>query len=323
MLIILEGPDCARKTTLAQDIVARLSRTDPNATIELLHRGPPSGHPLDEYVVPLLDYRPGMNRHIICDRWHWGEYVYPRVLRRESKMDIPIFRYIEMFLTSRGAITVLLNPPIADLQECMRLRGDDTIRENQLPAIIDSYEVIADGLSSTWCLRPPESRITPDSVIATARGRERLAVPLNRFVTPVGSAAPDTILFGDIRSCVGVDCGHNTHHSPNGTAFMPYPGTSGDYLMHALEEYEINREYVMLANACDVDDSSQITTATRADVVALGRNAHLFLTAHEIRHATVPHPQFIRRFHHTASAAYGKLIQGVIRTERNELTWRP
>ncbi len=323
MLIIIEGPDCARKTTLARDIVARLAASGPDNTVELLHRGPPGGHPLDEYVVPLLGYRPGRGHHIVCDRWHWGEFVYPHVLKRATQLDLPMFRYIEMFLQSRGAITVLLNPELAELQDCIRERGDDLVNVEQLPEIQMRYDIISDAMSSTYESIYPAS-MTPDTVIALARGKEGPAAALNMFITPVGSPAPDTILFGDVRNCSGYDCRHSTRHSQRGPAFMPYPGTSGHYLMHALEEYEINREYVMLANSCDVDDVLALTPLShQREFVALGRNAHLQLTALQIKHAAAPHPQFIRRFHHAAASSYGKLIQGLIGTERNELTWRP
>src|SRR5215212_9925147 len=107
MLIILEGPDCSGKTTLADQLQVEIERTTKEEVLRL-SSGPPTGHPLDEYVVPLLGYRPATGTHIICDRLHWGETVYPMILKRPSGLDGAIFAYIEAFLMSRGAYVVSL-----------------------------------------------------------------------------------------------------------------------------------------------------------------------------------------------------------------------
>ena len=319
MLIILEGPDCARKTTLARDIVTRLAVIDPTSRIELLHRGPPTRHPLDEYVTPLLDYRPDTGRHIICDRWHWGEMVYPTVLNRKTKMDFAIFRYIEMFLQSRGAVTTLMCPPLEELEACMARRGDGLIERWQLPDLRWKFSQTQD-ISTTGNL--VSHRPTPDSVIANAQSAERRAAGLNSFVTPVGHPSPEFIIFGDVRGCSGIDCDHKIAHSTLGPAFMPYNGTSGHYLLSALN-HQLTAWGMMLANVCDVDDVQKLNVDRRCKVLALGKNAHRRLNELNIRHAAVPHPQYVRRFHHLAAPLYGQLIRELIGTERDETGWRP
>src|SRR5690348_14510865 len=116
MLIILEGPDGAGKTTLANEIIRfftglSLHRHEP---IELLHKGPCISHPLDEYELPLINYRPGA-KHIVCDRWHLGEAIYPAILKRNTKWDVAIDRHIELFLRSRGACQIGLTATSAEL----------------------------------------------------------------------------------------------------------------------------------------------------------------------------------------------------------------
>jgi hypothetical protein len=320
VLIILEGPDCARKTTLAHDIVTRLAVIDPTSRIELFHRGPPTRHPLDEYVTPLLDYRPDTGRHIVCDRWHWGEMVYPTVLNRKTKMDAPVFQYIEMFLQSRGAVTTLMCPPLEELEACVVRRGDGLISVNQLPELRHMFIHTRD-FSTTGDF--VSHRPTPDSVIANAQSAERRAAGLNSFVTPVGHPSPEFIIFGDVRGCSGVDCQHRIAHSTLGPAFMPYNGTSGHYLLSALDTPLGMMFGIMFANACDVDDVRKLNVDRRCKIIALGKNAHRRLDELNIRHAAVPHPQYVRRFHHLAAPLYGQLIRELIGTERDETGWRP
>src|SRR3982751_3015453 len=124
MLIILEGPDCAGKSTLASKLACELEKQFPSNTVTLLHKGPPEAHPLDEYEWPLLSYRPQRGQHIICDRWHWGESVYPTVLGRPSLLDDGIRFHIEMMLRSRGAVVVHVSAHDHVLEQCISRRGE-------------------------------------------------------------------------------------------------------------------------------------------------------------------------------------------------------
>jgi hypothetical protein len=131
------------------------------------------------------------------------------------------------------------------------------------------------------------------------------------------------LIVGELRNCDGVDCDHSVHHHTTGTAFMPYPATSGSYLLGALLTTPLLPR-ATLANACDVDDPVALHYALgNPDVIALGRAAHLRLADAGISHATVPHPQFVRRFHHRESERYGKLIESLVGTRENQLSWRP
>ena len=49
MLIIVEGPDGAGKTTLVAALATALRASSDSASVDVLHRGPPVAHPLLEY----------------------------------------------------------------------------------------------------------------------------------------------------------------------------------------------------------------------------------------------------------------------------------
>ena len=113
MLIICEGPDSVGKSSLAARFKQHVERGSGvgESGVELLHKGPPVLHPLDEYVVPLLHYRPFRGEHVVCDRWHWGEGVYPQVFPRSTQFDDAVRYYTELFLMSRGAYVVHVSGP--------------------------------------------------------------------------------------------------------------------------------------------------------------------------------------------------------------------
>src|SRR5262245_36173568 len=316
MLIILEGPDGTGKTSLAQRLAVQLAVKYPRDRVEVLHRGVPSptSHPLDEYVLPLLDYGPNEGRHIVCDRWHWGEYVYPRALKRESRMDDAVFRYVELFLQSRGAVIYWPFTRVDELsQRLITLNKDQHILPD-LPELQYFYHEVSERSRLHQLLR--QSDTTPDRLINAGHFNEVLHSQLNPFVTLVGDRNPHALLIGDVRHAY-----RNGHidlddHRP---AFMPYQATSGHYLLGA----DIPCTYA-LANACDVDNIFELIKQARPRrIVALGSKAHRALTASNIPHGAVPHPQYVRRFHPRARQQYYDLLVDTIETEEDHHTWRP
>lgn len=332
MLIILEGPDGSGKTTLARTLEERVRESDPDAKIEVWHRGAPKRHALNEYAVPLFDYRPGRRHHIICDRWHLGELVYSTVRRGGRTTLTPaVDLWLEMFLRSRGAYVVGTDQLIpADYAEVFRRRGDaDRLMQlDELDAVRDAYELHADrvdqmiytprhvelgdaSIQRLWCM-------TVSEIIQWAADIELRAADLNDLVTYVGPPTVDVLLVGDVRNNRTDVC-----EDPNRPAFVPYPPTSGDYLATALtivqHAWRDERRRIGIVNANDVDDvrAAWERVGQPEHVVALGTYAHKTLQRVNIPHGMVPHPQYARRFHHDRVGRYAAtLIGAALRRER-------
>lgn len=325
MLVILEGPDGSGKSTLAQELAEYLGRTTSDK-IEVWHAKRPERHPLNEYLRPLRTYRPGTGHHLILDRWHWGEAVYPAVLDRETELDSPVWWAIEAYLRRLGALVV----------ECDRYATQeyvDLYRERGLDDTPDSWQLTHLGRirdefhrtvyrsqlpSLTYC--PGDDKVA--AIVAEARELETNYRVLSEFTTYLGPLRPEVLLLGDERNIVP----RADPENPD-PAFVPFRGTSGYYLLRALTSLTSRqwRHSIGLANACDVDDPVELRRKLgEPPVVALGKNAYgKMMTSGFTDVGVVPHPQFVRRFHHRKHVEYGWLIHTASRTREDLSKWLP
>jgi thymidylate kinase len=313
MLIILEGPDGAGKSTLAEslsDEIVRQSTRD--ATVEILHKGPPAEGAtiLTEYMDPLLDYRPGGDRHVICDRWHLGELVYPGMLSRSSlALDRVGFAYLEMFLASRGALAVHVDAGYDTLLDVLHKRDKETVLD---------YEFRVSTQRARFRRAFARTRLPkyatrtgyhdPVEVVRIARTTDGVGAR-TYAVNPsyAGPALPRYLLLGDTR---------NDSPPP---AFGPHVGTSGRYLLESIKSRWLENGDVGVANVNDPDSGDVIELLRIFEyprTVALGEHAWATVqdqlaSAPDVRKTVgaVPHPQHWRRFFHRYARDYARIIE--------------
>lgn len=306
MLIIIEGSDCVRKSALVARLAERVAQLYPGDTVDVRHAGPPTKHPLDEYVVPLLDYRPARSHHVICDRWHLGESVYPHVFGRETRFDLATQAYTDLVLRSRGALLVHVDAEDSEVEDCLRSRGDDLVNPSQASNILRRFRSSAEAsLLPTVVVRGFQvSEDDVDALVRKAYALDLVQRTLSPFATYVGSRTPGTLLLGDVRH------GHVKGEPNLLPAFMPYGATSGHYLLASVVAQlgpQVLR-HVGIANACDDDDHEALWILLgKPDTVALGRRAGK-KTPWATRN--VPHPQFQRRFRYADGGSYALSIFG-------------
>ena len=134
MIIMLEGPDLAGKTTLAKMIRRRIKNS------VIVHRGPPTGTWDDEYLKPLQEMYETGGAYIL-DRWHWGETIYGPILRGRSIVDDDALEVIETWCTEHGVTRVLLMPSYELLRKRWEQQGDELVTSlTQLMQIAGEYQ---------------------------------------------------------------------------------------------------------------------------------------------------------------------------------------
>ena len=129
MIIVLEGPDLAGKTTYA--------RTLEREGFEYHHSGPLTGCAREAYLYPLESMRSGDH---VLDRWHLGELFYGPPLRGESKVSPKLFNEIETQLTALGAKRFIVIPPLDEIVQRHAERGDDLLSLEQIKQAHAFYE---------------------------------------------------------------------------------------------------------------------------------------------------------------------------------------
>jgi thymidylate kinase len=317
MLVIIEGCDGTGKSTLAARLAERLDGA------EVLHLGPPKRHPLEETVLALDDYTPGSGRHVIVDRFHLGEMIYGPIYRGESKLGPlggPEHKWVDLWLKSRGALQVVLTATLKTVEDRIGVRGDDFVKNEHLRSILREYaqaahlSMVATN-SHVYPLEGIEEMLLEDAALLEA------AVVASRMfeVTDRWTGDPDplTLLVGEETSPAHLRGRRPMYKAP----FVPYPNTSGWYLLDVLPADVLTR--CAIVNALEVDLPAVLGRLQPRHVVALGGKARAALTEARIGRPffTTDHPQFVRRFHHDRLPEWGAHLAALAQG-KEFLPWR-
>lgn len=317
MFIVLEGCDGTGKSTLAGAVAAEIMGRDPDCSVEEIHRGPLKRPPLDEYVHDVADYLPGGLRHIVADRWHWGEEIYGPIYRDKSAMTLGQFRWVELWLASRGVDVWHVTQPLDRLQSRLQARGEDFLQADHVDLVRGMFEDLA-GKSAvhTGTVMPDgDISLIVKQIVDRAEYTEReIGDRIVRFPSYVGRAVPHTLLVGEKRG--------GTPPYVTDSAFMAINGNSGDFLLSSLPDDDWWKGVALVNGVEEGDKLVQLVDELAGpQVVALGRAASDVLLDLDIDHGGVPHPQFVRRFHNKRKAEYGRMIKQHAQTGEMKYSW--
>lgn len=136
MFIIIEGPDGAGKTMLANKLRDQTGYM-------LLHRSQPKTEEekakmMDEYLQVIKS-----GKNCIFDRAWYSEMVYGPVMRDASVIDYPQMYALEKSLAKCGAIVIHCTAPANTLWKRCTTRGEDYIVDAvTFKKIYDGYQAL-------------------------------------------------------------------------------------------------------------------------------------------------------------------------------------
>jgi thymidylate kinase len=148
MIIILEGPDGAGKSTLAEKLRAIISKSTASM-VHMVKHGPYSG--LNSEQLCKLYFRamsPALtfDDTLIMDRSWLSEPIYADAYRGgNSRVDMPRRRMLERIALARGAVVVLCQPAYEVCEQAFSARLGEEYLDNttQLRQVYAAYDALA------------------------------------------------------------------------------------------------------------------------------------------------------------------------------------
>lgn len=200
-LVALEGVDGSGKSTLAKTLADRYIDAD------VYHVGVPQSVDtvIDETIGMLSDYDPAGERGVVYDRAGWGCPVYAPIYRPHLDHDgygeigHAGWRYVELFMESRGCVTVLVDAePEVAAARCAD-RGEDLATAENFPRMVERYHRLFDESLTGTIVRRLATRHDTDLVaneaLALARTKARVVSKISRYRHYVGPALPSMLVL--------------------------------------------------------------------------------------------------------------------------------
>lgn len=292
MNLILEGPDGAGKTTLANTIKQAWPET-------IYHHHGPDKHLLSTELASryMVSLRPALRgTDLVMDRSWLSEPIYATVYRGTASRITPVQRrMLERAALQAGMVVVRCLPGEERCVETF-LTGREEMLNNaeQLRAVYQAYE---SGLD-TW-LPVVDFNYTKDSVDDLLK-RARAA----RF-----SSKPRVVLLGD-RPAV-----RNPAQAIYAVPFVSFTGLGcSAWLAEQLDSEGIAEHALAWFNAYDAGGKPLNPKCLAKDVpvVALGNQASRWCVEHGVAHQLVPHPQAHKRFAFNEPYALLRVLKEVL-----------
>lgn len=280
-LTIFEGPDGSGKTTAAKDYAAATG-----ARYVHFDNMPQAGKNLARmYVEAMLPALLGY-QDVVFDRCWLSEVPYGTAFRKgQDRLGVASRRMLERLAMRCGAVVIHCRPSWEYVQRVYLSRREEEYLEssNQLQVVYDQYGEHRTGLPELMYDYTEEAELKP-VLIEELRTYQH---PLN--LQSAGNWGAETVLIGE-----------GFAHQKGCDAFYQWPFASfsklgcSQWLTRQLDQHNIGEQELLWINADQ--DLSVLYDLQPERVVALGKEAHAQLYKLKITAATVPHPQYHKRF---------------------------
>lgn len=155
MIIVLEGPDLAGKSTIASHLKSFYHDRQHRPVEVIKISQPVESEGIDLFVEYVQQIYGAYTKTVmepdlvvIFDRLHIGEWVYGPRKRANSKLSWAQIVAIDDMLDSIGAHKVFVSQPIPELMKRFDARGEDFVTKAELTDIAKHYMAILDPYSS-------------------------------------------------------------------------------------------------------------------------------------------------------------------------------
>ncbi len=290
MIVILEGPDGAGKTSLAQEIAAIIDA-------EIHHEGPPQTEELLQHYATLLDDAFRTQEDVVFDRLHLGEAVYGPLMRGRSRIDELGMELLVKQIKTVGAVTVYCWPPFdrAFYNWKARHKTEYVPDENIYRRVYDAYHTLMQ-------LYPPDFfwDYTKDSE------PDLLQKIFNQLPVPylpgyLGPSNPKVVFVGETANHPTLDL---PFFSQDNSSQYFYKGMyAAGWRMSEFGAINAQRP----GNVLRMDLKDILEKLRPAVICCLGQRAEKELQKANVRFGEIvriPHPAYWKRFHARESDAY-------------------
>lgn len=295
MRVILEGPDGAGKTTLAQDLVNHIP------FLQIHHEGVPERRDLLQYYAALLIEK---DDHVF-DRLHVGELVYGPIVRGQEFLGGQLgLRLMKRLIVALDARVIYCLPEYEVAELNWRVKHSEKI---EYVANVELYGRIYDRYAILSLMDDTTKHLVYNYKMFPPRTVREFVVSDSRVALPGVVGDPNkasTMFVGDIANHPTLD--------------LPFFSTenSSRYLYDCLEDAGWSDDEHLMINAFKPDGYprdliSAWVWAGYPKVVALGGRASARLKHHAIPHDKLEHPAYWKRFHGTDTASYVNRLRGI------------
>lgn len=289
MIIVLEGPDGAGKSTLAKTLETQFEGF---AKISTVHHGP-----YPHLKNPSVNYLASLRRKqhngdkkelVILDRSWLSEPIYGKVLRAGiDRVGVASRRMLERVALKCGALVVRCLPPLKTVQANWAARKGKELIEapEHLAAVWKGYQTMRTDLPLV------EYDFTEgDGGVEFIVDHVYQAMKARPPATGIGQWGPEsTLLVGE-------------KVSKHGLPDLPFVsfmdrGCSA-WLARHLEDWRVWEDQLYWVNSEELAPDFMGRPDAPTKVVALGRKASSWCEQAGLAYQAVDHPAYWKRFHH-------------------------
>lgn len=306
-VVILDGPDGAGKTTIANNLQ--------EAGFRYLHNGlypDDTGEQLlKRYTAQIVACIQSGDNYVI-DRCYLSEYVYGNVKRDNDRLGL------------HGRTLLRRLCQMSGVTEIVCLPRWDTVRSNWLAKVADYTDNVIELQQIYLMYRG----------LRHFDGYRAHDFELHAGIAGIGNATLSS-MTGSLDARV-VLIGERVNHAKQAIADLPFHSLHGSsrYLFECLRLANIDESDLAFINAAPLDAELTPRNANRRQVthyknlleplsyisythaVALGRIAEEACKQQGIRHVVIPHPAYAMRFKGSARTTYSEFLKEAINVGR-------